>query len=190
MPNFTIKRDKYFEINHNKIPNTSNIYCLIMSHNLKDLPEYTPENMNIYIKKRLLSLHKIYLTPKKNMIFKVEGDVSSYLKTNFKIKNADIQSIYNIYDRFNIKIYVAMIDWGTSIKLPYTNTIQLYKLNDLINTQDIYESIISYSQSWLKERTIMNDDNTIKTTFYHLYFKMIGMKEVSKYNLIKYINNT
>ena len=172
------------------MPDTPSIYCLIMSHNLKDLPEYTPENMNIYIKKRLLSLHKIYLTPKKNMIFKIDCDVSNYLKKNYKIKNADIQSIYNIYDRFNVKIYVAMINWGTSINLPYNNTIQLYKLNDLINTQDIYESIIKNSHFGLKDRSIVDDDNTIKTSFYHLYFKMIGMKEVSKYNLIKYINNT
>ena len=190
MPNFTISRTKYFEIDHNKISNTPNIYCLIMSHNLKDLPEYTSENMNNYLKKRLLSLHKIYLTPKKNMIFKINEDVSKYLKTNFKIKNTDIQSIYNIYDRFNVKIYVAMIDWGTSINLKYNNTIQLYKLNDLINTQDIYESIIKSSCSALKNRSIMDDDHNIKTSFYHLYFKMIGMKEVSKYNLIKYINNT
>ena len=83
-----------------------------------------------------------------------------------------------------------MIDWGTSINLKYNNTIQLYKLNDLINTQDIYESIIKSSCSALKNRSIMDDDHNIKTSFYHLYFKMIGMKDVSKYNLIKYINNT
>ena len=189
MSTFTIKRTKYFEINHK--PSKPIKYCLIMSHILNDIPEYSPENMTKYLNKFLLSLHKLYLTLKNNMLFEMDGtgDIPKYLKTKFKIKPDDIQNIYNIYDRYHTKIYVAIINWKNDSKLASRQIIQLYKLEDLIKTQDIYESLIFFSKLYLKEREITNDDKTVKTTFYHLYYKMSGEYDTSKYNLNKYINN-
>ena len=123
------------------------------------------------------------------MLFKIDGNIPNYLKTKFKIKNTDIQNIYNIYDRPKLKIYVSIINWNSDTKLSSRQIIQLYKLEDLIKTQDIYESIVFFNKTQLKERDITNDDKTIKTTFYHLYRKMIGEFDISKYNLNKYINN-
>ena len=184
-----IKRTKYFEINHT--PSKPIKYCIIMSHSLNDIPEYSSENLTKYLEKLLLSLHKLYLTPNNNMLFKIDGtgDIPSYLKTKFKIKPNEIQNIYNIYDRHNLKIYVSIINWHSNTTLSSRQIIQFYKLDDLIKTQDIYESIIFFNKTQLKEREIMNDDKTIKTTFYHLYRKMIGEFDTSKYNLNKYINN-
>lgn len=186
---YTIKRTKYFEIND--IPSKPIKYCFIMSHRLNDIPEYSSENLTKYLDKLLLSLHKLYLTPNNNMLFKICGtdNIPSYLKTKFKIKPNDIQNIYNIYDRSNLKIYITIINWNSNITLSFKNIIQFYRLEDLIKTQDIYESIVFFNKTRLKERKIMNDDKTIKTTFYHLYRKMIGEFDISKYNLNKYINN-
>ena len=186
---YTIKRTKYFEINNTHSKPIK--YCLIMSHMLKDIPEYSSENHTKYLEKLLLSFHKLYLTSDNNMIFKIggTGNIPNYLKTKFKIKPNEIQNIYNIYDRHNIKISAIIINWNSNTTLSSKNIIQFYKLEDLIKTQDIYESIIFFNKTRLKERKIMNDDKTIKTTFYHLYRKMIGEFDISKYNLNKYINN-
>ena len=190
MPTFTISRNKYFDISHTHISKSNtHTYIILMSHVLNDIPKYSPENMIKYQKKILCSFHKIFLTPKKNMIFEISGDIPKYLNTNFKIKNTDIQNIINIYDRHNIKIHMVMLNWNVTPTIPFKNTIQLYKLNDLNNTQDIYESIISFGKNALKSCIISNDDETIKTSFYNVYYKLIGEYDVSKYNLLKYINN-
>lgn len=187
MPTFTIKRNKYFEINYDKLE--SKVYCLLMSHGINDLPIYSEENLEKYRQKILLSYHKVYLTPKKNIIFDVSDNLQDYLKKNFKIKSSDIESTTNIYDRNNVKIYVVLVKWNNCIKCKYTKTIQLFRFKNYITNNDIYESILNFSPTYLKERTISNDNGTIISNYYNLYYKMIGLHDISKYNLIKYINN-
>lgn len=189
MPTFKIKRNKYFEINQENINHKENTYCLLMSHSLNDLPEYSDENIKKYQQKILLSYHKLYLTPKKNLIFNIKGTLPQFLKKEFKLNSNDIESTTNIYDRNNIKIYVVLIKWNVHVKNPFNKIIQLFKFKDYFSTHDIYQSILKYSSKYLKQHYITNDNNSINSNFYNLYFKMIGLHDVSKYNLIKYINN-
>lgn len=187
MPTFSIKRSKYFEINYDKLD--SNVYCVVISHAIHDLPEYSDENLEKYQKKILLSYHKIYLTSKKNLIFNVNGELHEYLKKQFKLKPSDIESTSNIYDRNNVKIYVVIVKWNNCIKNNFNKSIQLYRFKNYITNNDIYESILDYSHKYLKERKITNDNESIITNYYNLFYKMIGLHDTSKYNLIKYINN-
>ena len=79
MPTFSIKRNKFFEINKDKLH--SKVYCLVMSHSINDLPNYSDENMEKYKDKILLSYHKVYLTPNKNLIFNIDNyNLNEYLK--------------------------------------------------------------------------------------------------------------
>ena len=188
MPTFPIKRNKFFEINKEKLH--SKTYCVVMSHSINDLPNYSDENMEKYKDKILLSYHKVYLTPKKNLIFNIDnGNISEYLKKNFKIKGSDIESTTNIYDRNNVKIYVVLVKWNTCIKTNYKKQIQLFRFKNYVTNNDIYESIIHFSPCTLKQRKISDDDDSITSNYYNLFYKMIGLHDVSKYNLIKYINN-
>lgn len=187
MPKFSIKRNKYFEVNKDRLD--SKVYCVLLSHSIHDLPEYSDENMKKYQDKILLSYQKVYLTAKKNLIFNVDGNLREYLKKHFKLKASDIELTSNVYDRNNIKIYVVIVKWNNCIKNKFNKSIQLYRFKNYLTTNDIYQSILDYSNKYLKEKKISNDNQSITSNYYNLFYKMIGLHDVSKYNLIKYIKN-